>query len=208
MSAWREREPRVLKNLAAVVGLAAVALFGVGWVAQSSHPTLTSTTLTYSYDVGAQHARERLAGDVGIAVMSGPRRGDASVALRTGPSPVSLGLAAEEGSGLTRVGRWMSAEEHGAMTESGMVQPGRTGVSNVAHPADVEAYMRQAAPGSRYLEFDVPESSLVRGGKDGWATIPGPDSIFSRLKIQRGLAPYEFPPAQNIEWIASRLGLG
>jgi hypothetical protein len=129
----------------------------------------------------------------------------ASSSAPTVPATSASVVAAEEGGGLTGVGRWMSVEEHGAIAESGIMQPGRTGVSNVAHPADVEAYMRQAAPGSRYVEFDVPESSLVRGGKEGWATIPGPDSIFSRLNVQRGLAPYEFPPAQNIEWIASRL---
>jgi hypothetical protein len=107
--------------------------------------------------------------------------------------------------GWTRVGRWMSAQEHEAMLNSGLVQPGRTGVINVARPADVESYMRQAAPGTRYVEFDVPESSLVPGGREGWATIPGPDSIYSRLNARRGLPPYEFPLALNIEWIASKL---
>jgi hypothetical protein len=65
--------------------------------------------------------------------------------------------------------------------------------------------MKQAAPGSLYVEFDVPESSLVQGGTKGWATIPGPDSLFSRLNIQRGLLPYKFPPALNIQWTASKL---
>lgn len=91
------------------------------------------------------------------------------------------------------------------MLDTGMVQQGRTGVINVARPADPLSFMRQAAPGSRYVEFDVPEASLVQGGKEGWATIPGPDSIFSRLNTQRGLPPYEFPPALNIGWIASKL---
>lgn len=92
------------------------------------------------------------------------------------------------------------------MLDSGMVQAGRHSPQvSVAHPADVEAYMRQAAPGSRYVEFDVPTGSLVTGGKEGWATIPGPDSIFSRLAAQRGLPPYSYPPASNIEWIASRI---
>ena len=111
----------------------------------------------------------------------------------------------DSNSGLTRVGRWMSGEEYQGMLDTGMVQPGRTGVINVASPADPLAYMKQAVPGSLYVEFDVPESSLVQGGTKGWATIPGPDSLFSRLNIQRGLLPYEFPPALNIQWIASKL---
>jgi RHS repeat-associated protein len=111
------------------------------------------------------------------------------------------------GAALTRVGRWMSPEEHQSMLDTGMVQPGRTGVINVAHPADIQSYMRQALPGNRYVEFDIPENSLVQGGKVGWATIPGPESIFSRLNISRGLAPYEFPPALNIKWLASKLPL-
>lgn len=90
------------------------------------------------------------------------------------------------------------------MLDSGMVQPGRTGVINVARPPDPLAF-RAAPSGSRYVEFNVPESSLVQGGTKGWATIPGPDSIFSRLNIQKGLPPSEFPPALNIEWVASKL---
>jgi hypothetical protein len=91
------------------------------------------------------------------------------------------------------------------MLDSGMVQSGRTGVINVAHPADPLSFIRQATPGSRYVEFDVPLASLVPGGKEGWATIPGPDSIFCRLNIRRGLPPYEFPAAMGIEWVASKL---
>jgi hypothetical protein len=106
----------------------------------------------------------------------------------------------------TRVGRWMSPEEHAAMESTGMVQPGRYAPQvSVAHPANVEAYMRQAAPGSHYVEFDVPETSLVSGGKEGWAIIPGPDSVFSRLAVNRGLPPYNYPPALNIEWVASKI---
>ena len=92
------------------------------------------------------------------------------------------------------------------MESTGMVQPGRYAPQvSVAHPANVDAYMRQAAPGSHYVEFDVPEASLVSGGKEGWAIIPGPDSIFSRLAVNRGLPPYNYPPALNIEWVASKI---
>jgi hypothetical protein len=79
------------------------------------------------------------------------------------------------GDDLTRVGRWMSREEHEAMVNTGMVRAGRHSPQvSVAHPANVEAYMRQAA--------------------------------FSRVAAQRGLPPYNYPPASNIEWIESKIG--
>lgn len=144
-------------------------------------------------------------GAIGGAIPVGGKL--ASAALGRVAAKFGSGVAAREvESSLTRVGRWMSAGEHQAMEDTGMVQPGRVSPQvSVAHPADVNAYMRQAAPESRYIEFDVPENSLVAGGKEGWATIPGPESIHSRLAIQRGLPPYSYPPAVNIEWLASKL---
>jgi RHS repeat-associated protein len=107
--------------------------------------------------------------------------------------------------GMTRVGRWMSPSEYRGMVDTGMVQPGRSGVISVASPADPAAFVRQTPPGSHYVEFDVPQSSLVPGGKAGWAIIPGPDSFPSRVNIGRGLPPYDFPAVQNIQWVASKL---
>lgn len=66
------------------------------------------------------------------------------------------------------------------MTDTGVVQEGAGGDTNVASPADPEAFVRQAASGSRYVEFDVPEDSLSQGGKAGWATIRGPNSFWAR----------------------------
>ena len=106
----------------------------------------------------------------------------------------------------TTVGRWMSAEEHQAMESTGMVQPGKySPMTDVANPADVSAYAKQAASGSRYVQFDVPTESLVQGGKEGWAHIPVPDSSYSRLNVSKGLPPYEYPPATNIQWLASKI---
>jgi hypothetical protein len=102
--------------------------------------------------------------------------------------------------GLTRVGRWMLPAEHHAMTDTGIVQEGAGGVTSVASPADSGAYMRQAASGSRYVEFDVPQGSLSPGGKVGWATIRGPNSFWARA----GLALSERPQAFNIEWLITR----
>ncbi len=114
-------------------------------------------------------------------------------------------VAAEDtGGGLTRVGRWMSPAEHEAMTDSGMVQEGGGGTTYVAHPADPAAYGQQAAVGSRYVEFDVPQDSLAPAGKEGWAQIPGPNSLYGRLAAMRGEPIPQFPPALNIEWLLTK----
>ncbi|WP_255574291.1 hypothetical protein [Austwickia sp. TVS 96-490-7B] len=91
------------------------------------------------------------------------------------------------------------------MVSTGMVQEGAGGTTYVAHPTDVMAYMKEAKPGTRYVEFDVPPSSLAGAGKDGWAQIPGPNSMLGRLAARRGDPLPQFPAASNIEWIASKL---
>ena len=106
--------------------------------------------------------------------------------------------------GLTRVGRWMSAAEYEAMTKTGIVQEGGGGTTYVARPADPAAYGQQAAPGSRYVEFDVPKASLRGGGKEGWAQIPGPNSVYGRLAAARGEPVPQFPPARNVELVQTK----
>jgi RHS repeat-associated protein len=162
-----------------------------------------------SLGVGAAVSRVPVAG----GRMAAPST--ASGVIETGPvrnpviqdtPKVLLGDAAEDtGGGLTRVGRWMSPAEHEAMTGSGMVQEGGGGTTYVAHPADSAAYGQQAAAGSRYVEFDVPRESLAPyRGKEGWAQIPGPNSLYGRLAVMRGLPSPEFPSALNIEWLLTK----
>jgi hypothetical protein len=99
----------------------------------------------------------------------------------------------------------MSSAEHDAMVDSGEVQVGGGGTTYVASPADPEAYMQQAAPGSHYVEFDVPSGSVFAAGREGWAQIPSPDSILGRLAASRG-SPLQSPvPASNIIHLATRL---
>jgi hypothetical protein len=98
----------------------------------------------------------------------------------------------------------MSAEEHGNMVSSGMVQEGSGGVTYVANPADPAAYARQAVPGSFYLEFEVPQSSLSPGGEPGWAQIRGPNFWMSQRLAKLGRPVPQFPPALNIEWLLTR----
>ncbi|MBS2545380.1 hypothetical protein KGQ19_00710 [Catenulispora sp. NL8] len=132
------------------------------------------------------------------------------------PNPLTwidpLGLACgEDGEGdvadgpsedMTQVGRWMSPEEHQSMIDTGKVQAGSEGTSTyVASPADPAAYYRQAAPGTRYVEFDVPTSSLKPAGEPGWAQIPGPKHpIYAKLNAKRGLPPPEMPSFENLIW--------
>jgi hypothetical protein len=99
----------------------------------------------------------------------------------------------------------MSRDEYDSMVASGKVQEGAGGTSYVASPADPAAYGRQAAQGTGYAEFDVPASSLRPAGEPGWAQIPGPGSLFSRLAVRRGMPPLEFPDALNIsDWMGPK----
>ena len=66
----------------------------------------------------------------------------------------------------------MGAGEHKKMLKTGYVQEGGGGVIYVAFPADPEAFGRQAKTGSRYVEFDVPISTLRPGGEPGHALHP------------------------------------
>ncbi|MGC9496975.1 polymorphic toxin-type HINT domain-containing protein [Streptomyces sp. WG7] len=100
----------------------------------------------------------------------------------------------------TTVGRWMSEDEYQAMSDTGKVQAGSGGTSTyVAHPANSDAYRKQAAPGSIYAEFDVPCSCLKPAGEPGWAQIPGPQHpIYAKLNAKRGLPPPEMPSFENL----------
>jgi len=100
--------------------------------------------------------------------------------------------------GEVRVGRWMSEVELNKMSDSGMVQPGQGGRSYVVHPSDSESFGKQAAPGSFYVEFDVPEGVLRPGGAPGWYQISGPDSLYGRLAARQGVEIPQFPRASNI----------
>jgi len=98
----------------------------------------------------------------------------------------------------TRVGRWMSETEHEAMTKTGKVQESYTGTTHVAHPANIEAFRKQAKPGTMYVEFNVPSISL-KPTNEGWAKIVGPNSLEARLASKKGLPIPIMPPATNIE---------
>ncbi|EBV3945435.1 type IV secretion protein Rhs [Salmonella enterica subsp. enterica serovar Typhimurium] len=100
--------------------------------------------------------------------------------------------------GLTAtVGRWMGPAEYQQMLDTGTVVQSSTGTTHVAYPADIDAFGKQAKNGAMYVEFDVPEKSLVPTN-EGWAKIVGPDSIEGRLAKRKGLPVPEMPTAENI----------
>ena len=72
-----------------------------------------------------------------------------------------------------------------------------TGTTHVAVPADVNAFGQQAQNGAMYVEFDVPEKSVVPTG-EGWGKIVRPNSLEGRLAAKKGLPVPEMPAAENI----------
>jgi RHS repeat-associated protein len=98
---------------------------------------------------------------------------------------------------LVRVGRWMSQAEYDAMERTGMVQRGAGGYSYVVYPANKDAY-KSARPGSVYAEYDVPHSSLIPGGRTGDYKMSDSSTMYSRLRLKKGLPPYELPEAKNL----------
>ena len=92
----------------------------------------------------------------------------------------------------------MSSSEYKQMIHSGRVVQSTTGITHVAYPADIEAFGKQAKPGTMYVEFNVPENSLTKTN-EGWAKIVGPDSLEGRLAKRKGQPVPEMPTASNIE---------
>ncbi len=101
----------------------------------------------------------------------------------------------------------MGADEHSAMVNSGQVQAGNGGTTYVASPASAESLMPQAAPGSRYVEFDVPWNSLRPAERPDRAQIPSPDNtMWGKLGPQRGWPVPEVPVQWcNIVHVATKL---
>lgn len=97
----------------------------------------------------------------------------------------------------TRVGRWMSLQEGLEMIRTGKVQESFSGTTHVALPAEACAFVKQAAPDSLYIEFNVPSSSLVDTG-NGWAKIIGPNSLQGRLAARKKQAVPQMPRASDI----------
>lgn len=81
---------------------------------------------------------------------------------------------------MANVGRWMSPDEYQKMVSTGMVQEGKGGYRYVVSPGDPEAY-KPTYKGSIYVEFDVPKSSLIAGGRPGDYKMANPDTLYGRI---------------------------
>ena len=104
---------------------------------------------------------------------------------------------------MVKVGRWMSRDEYDLMTLASQVQESKSGTTHVALPADPIAFQAQAAPGSLYVEFDVPRSS-IKPTRQGWAKILGPHTLEARLAAMKGQPIPQMPPAENIQHILTK----
>jgi len=102
------------------------------------------------------------------------------------------------------VGRWMSRVEYDAMVKSGSVQESLSGggYTNVLNPPNPVAY-KAAVPGSLYVEFDVPASSVLPKSV-GQGLIPGPSGIYAKLALRKGLPVPQMPKATNIKIVAPK----
>lgn len=196
---------RWLRALAWYIGMAAITATG------TTPATTSGAVVTHAYDDPATarvDVHESNAVETRTVVLSD--LGERSVALAadargTSTTPASASVATNT-AGTSRVGRWMGADEHVAMVDTGQVQVGRGGTTYVASPANAESYMSQAAPGSHYVEFDVPSSSLRPAGQPGWAQIPtAENTMWGKLAPQRGWDVPETPvPACNIVHVATK----
>ncbi|MGW4776941.1 TreTu family toxin [Streptomyces filamentosus] len=114
-----------------------------------------------------------------------------------GETPVLVhNSGSDPGPGMVNVGRWMSPVEYQKMVSTGMVQEGKGGYTYVVSPGDPEAY-KPTIKGSIYVEFDVPESSLISGGRPGDYKMANPDTLFGRILAKKGGTP-GMPEARNI----------
>ena len=97
----------------------------------------------------------------------------------------------------SRVGRWMSPAEFNKMQLTGKVVQGGGGQTFVSTNGVLD-YKGAASPGSIYVEFDVPTNSLLKGGKDGWFKLIGPDANASQQLLLNKQGGTQSPDVKNI----------
>ncbi|WP_156684303.1 TreTu family toxin [Pseudomonas sp. Leaf127] len=99
---------------------------------------------------------------------------------------------------MTRVGRWMSADELAQMQNTNRVVQGGGGQTFIS--TNGIADFKGAAPkDSVYVEFDVPANSLLQGGKDGWFKMIGPDAGKSQQFLLNKQGGEYLPAIKGIE---------
>jgi len=108
----------------------------------------------------------------------------------------------KHGDEFAKVGRWMGDLEYQKMLNSDTVQESLSGTTYVAD--NINGFIQQAKKGSKYIEFDVPKSS-IKSTKDSWYKVLGPNTTEARLMKRKGLPIPEMPKAKNITHIATKL---
>uniref|UniRef100_UPI0036D7C349 TreTu family toxin n=1 Tax=Photorhabdus sp. RM322S TaxID=3342825 RepID=UPI0036D7C349 len=98
---------------------------------------------------------------------------------------------------MTRVGRWMSPDELAQMQSSGKIVQGGGGQTFISTNGASD-FKGTAPKGSVYAEFDVPANSLLKGGKDGWFKMIGPDASKSQQFLLNKQDGQQLPEIKNI----------
>jgi RHS repeat-associated protein len=102
----------------------------------------------------------------------------------------------DDGDELVTVGRWMREIEYNKMIATGMVQEGAGGFTYVVYPASRDTFTPTYSQ-SIYVEFDVPKSSLVGGGRGDDYKMMVSDHRQAAYWAKKGKVP-GLPEAKNI----------
>jgi hypothetical protein len=97
-----------------------------------------------------------------------------------------------------KVGRWMSPEEFHAMRTSGRVQEGAGG-QTFAATSGPNSFIKQAKPGSVYVEFQVQSRHLLQGGRADWVKFIGPNAPRSQQMMLRKQGGELLPKVRDIQ---------
>jgi len=104
---------------------------------------------------------------------------------------------------MTRVGRWMSPDELAQMQNSNKIVQGGGGQTFISTNGAAD-FKGAASNGSVYVEFDVPSSGLLQGGKEGWYKMIGPDASRSQQYLLDKQGGEHLPEVKNITVLDSK----
>jgi hypothetical protein len=97
----------------------------------------------------------------------------------------------------------MSRAEYDAMVSAGRVQPDLYGkdLKHATSPPNPDGY-RASDAGSVFVEFDVSDSQVAKGGRNDWIIIYGPNSPRGILAARHNRLLDGMPTAENIALIS------
>ncbi|CAM3036459.1 filamentous hemagglutinin [Pseudomonas gessardii] len=124
-------------------------------------------------------------------------KGTANTALKLGETQTINDVS------MTRVGRWMSPDELAQMQSSNKIVQGGGGQTFISTNGAAD-FKGAASKGSVYVEFDVPSSGLLQGGKEGWYKMIGPDASKSQQYLLNKQGGEHLPEVKNINVLDSK----